>query len=77
MEAKRIAREMIELAKSIDDADEMKETWRVLSRAYSYVSQKDSMMESEHELQELQVMTNDTQGTTMALESAQVTSLLA
>ena len=53
MEAKRIAREMIELAKSIDDADEMKETWRVLSRAYSYVSQKDSMMESEHELQEL------------------------
>ena len=41
MEAKRIAREMIELAKSIDDADEMKETWRVLSRAYSYVSQKD------------------------------------
>ena len=53
MEAKRIAREKIELAKSIDDADEMKETWRVLSRAYSYVSQKDSMMESEHELQEL------------------------
>ena len=53
MEAKRIAREMIELAKSIDDADEMKETWRVLSRAYSYVSQKDSMMESEHELQKL------------------------
>ena len=53
MEAKRIAREMMELAKSIDDADEMKETWRVLSRAYSYVSQKDSMMESEHELQEL------------------------
>ena len=53
MEAKRIAREMIELAKSIDDADEMKETWRVLSRAYSYVSQKDSMMESEHQLQEL------------------------
>tara|TARA_R100000315_G_C5160808_1_gene92489 strand:- start:218 stop:394 length:177 start_codon:yes stop_codon:yes gene_type:complete len=53
MEAKRIAREMIELAKSIDDADEMKETWRVLSRAYSYVSQKDSMMESEQELQEL------------------------
>ena len=53
MEAKRIAREMIELAKSIDDADEMKETWRVLSRAYSYLSQKDSMMESEKELQEL------------------------
>jgi hypothetical protein len=53
MEAKRIAREMIELAKSIDDADEMRETWRVLSRAYSYVSQKDSMMDSEHELQKL------------------------
>ena len=53
MEAKRIAREMIELAKSIDDADEMKETWRVLSRAYSYLSQKDSMMDSERELQEL------------------------
>tara|TARA_R100000808_G_C2133441_1_gene142160 strand:+ start:632 stop:808 length:177 start_codon:yes stop_codon:yes gene_type:complete len=53
MEAKRIAKEMIELAKSIDDADEMKETWRVLSRAYSYLSQKDSMMESEKELQEL------------------------
>ena len=53
MKAKEIAKEMIELAKSIDDADEMKKTWRVLSRAYSYVSQKDSMMESEHELQEL------------------------
>ena len=53
MEAKRIAREMIELAKSIDDADEMKETWRVLSRAYSYLSQKDSMMDSERELQEI------------------------
>ena len=53
MEAKRIAREMMELAKSIDDADEMKETWRVLSRAYSYLSQKDSMMDSERELQEL------------------------
>ena len=53
MEAKRIAREMIALAKSIDDADEMKETWRVLSRAYSYVSQKDSMMDSERELNEM------------------------
>tara|TARA_R110002020_G_scaffold457885_1_gene674978 strand:+ start:3235 stop:3411 length:177 start_codon:yes stop_codon:yes gene_type:complete len=53
MKAKRIAREMIELAKSIDDADEMKETWRVLSRAYSYLSQKDSMMDSERELQAL------------------------
>jgi|TARA_R100000234_G_scaffold110564_1_gene83012 hypothetical protein len=53
MEAKRIAREMIELAKSIDDADEMKETWRVLAMAYSYLSQKDSMMNSEQQLQEL------------------------
>tara|TARA_R100001510_G_C7522230_1_gene117246 strand:- start:189 stop:365 length:177 start_codon:yes stop_codon:yes gene_type:complete len=53
MEAIRIAREMIELAKSIDDADEMKETWRILSRAYTYVSQKDSMMDSEQKLQEL------------------------
>ena len=53
MKAKEIAKEMIELAKSIDDADEMKETWRVLSRAYSYVSQKDSMMDSERELNEM------------------------
>ena len=53
MKAKEIAREMMELAKSIDDADEMKETWRVLSRAYSYLSQKDSMMDSERELQAL------------------------
>ena len=53
MKAKRIAKEMIELAKSIDDADEMKKTWRVLSRAYSYVSQKDSMMDSERELNEM------------------------
>lgn len=53
MKAKQIAREMMELAKSIDDADEMKETWRVLSRAYTYLSQKDSMMDSERELQKL------------------------
>ena len=53
MKAKEIAREMMELAKSIDDADEMKETWRVLNRAYSYVSQKDSMMDSERELNEM------------------------
>ena len=53
MKAKEIAKEMIELAKSIDDADEMKKTWRVLSRAYSYVSQKDSMMDSERELNEM------------------------
>ena len=53
MEAKRIAKEMIKLAKSIDDADEMKEAWRVLSRAFGYVSQKDSMMDSERELNEM------------------------
>ena len=53
MKAKQIAREMMELAKSIDDADEMKETWRVLSRAYHYLSQKDSMMDSERELNEM------------------------
>ena len=51
--AKQIARDIFELARSIDDADEMKRTWQILSEAYNYVSQKDSMMYTVRHLQEL------------------------
>ena len=52
MKAKEIAREILALAKSTDKPNEMKENWRTISAAYYYLSQKDSMLQSEKTLNE-------------------------
>ena len=52
MKAKQIARDILALAKSTDEPDEMRENWRTISNAFNYLSQKDSMLQSEKTLNE-------------------------
>ena len=52
--AKEIARDIVKLTRSLESQQELKEAWRTIQLALSYLSSKDSMYSYEREIQEIE-----------------------
>ena len=52
--AKEIARDIVKLTRSLDSQQELKEAWKTIQLALSYLSSKDSMYSYEREIQEIE-----------------------
>jgi len=50
----QIAQDIVELTKSLDSQQELKEAWKIIQLALSYLSSKDSMYSYEREIQEME-----------------------
>jgi hypothetical protein len=49
---KDIARDIISLAKELDNAEDLKEAWRIISPAFVYLSKKDDLFSAEQRAQD-------------------------
>ena len=52
--AKEIARDIVKLTRSLESQQELKEAWKTIQLALSYLSSKDSMYSYEREIQEIE-----------------------
>tara|TARA_R100000963_G_scaffold34572_2_gene28586 strand:+ start:215 stop:379 length:165 start_codon:yes stop_codon:yes gene_type:complete len=50
MEAKEIAKEIIDLTDTLEGKEELRITWRIINEALRYLSAKDSMAEARAEV---------------------------
>lgn len=51
--SKDIARDILSLAKRLDNAEELKEAWRVISPAFGYLSKKDDLFSAEQRAEDI------------------------
>jgi len=51
---KEIAQDIVNLTRSLDSQQELKEAWKTIQLALSYLSSKDSMYSYEREIQEME-----------------------
>ena len=50
----QIAQDIVELTRSLDSQQEIKEAWKIIKLALSYLSSKDSMYSYDREIQEME-----------------------